>query len=146
LRLQPYWFTACLALALSPGAGAQTLHPVVKEYGTPSSPVTKPGAVPYTDIGPYMPNLEKKISAHSPQHFLGTVVVNFKLNKNGSVSDVKVGKSSGMPQIDDTAVSAVKTSAPFDALPSGVKKFVDIKMTFDGTSTGTACHTTFQAH
>lgn len=131
-------FVSCMAVDAQSGG--------VREFGKPSSPTSKAGAVPYTDIGPYIPNLEKKIASRSPQHFLGIVSANFKINKNGSIGAVKVSKSSGMTQIDDAAVNAIKSSAPFDPLPSGVKKDVDIHITFDGTSNGTTCHTTFKSH
>jgi TonB family protein len=46
-----------------------------------------------------------------------SVVVSFTVFENGSISDVSIVTSSGISTLDNCAVQAVKTSAPFGKLP-----------------------------
>jgi TonB family protein len=46
-----------------------------------------------------------------------SVVVSFTVFENGTISDIAVSRSSGMPALDNCAVAAVKESAPFGKLP-----------------------------
>jgi protein TonB len=47
-----------------------------------------------------------------------SAVVSFRIARDGSVQSVSVKRSSGRPTVDQSAVKAVRTSAPFPALPS----------------------------
>jgi len=113
----------------------------VTEYGPQQSKIEKTGSLAVSsDFRPYLGGVETKISSRGPTKFLGRVVVNFKINKNGSASDIKLIQSSGMAQIDTAAIDAVKNSAPFAALPADAGKSVDIKFSFEGTSKGSTGH------
>jgi len=44
-------------------------------------------------------------------------IINFRIEKSGQVSDIKIEQSSGVTPLDLSAVRAVKASAPFPPLP-----------------------------
>jgi protein TonB len=50
----------------------------------------------------------------------GVVVVRFLMNSDGTVSELAVHQSSGAVALDDSALSAVRSSAPFPSPPSGM--------------------------
>jgi len=151
---------------LSDGGKFDATHPQVKEYGggTPhkmqSAPppvfagqhVTEYGAASgmnkstsadnSVNLGAYLNELEGKINGRSPQKFLGQVIINFRILKDGSITGLKLVRSSGMQQIDATALDAIKSSAPFAPISSGVAK--DVQYTFDSTSAGTRGHGIFK--
>lgn len=112
----------------------------VREYGTAS--LTKSsGNSTESDYHSYVDNLERKLSTISgPTKFLGQVILSFLINKNGSVSDVKIVKSSQMPQIDTAAMAAAKAASPFAILPKTRTKPLLVELTFDGTSSSTTAH------
>jgi TonB family protein len=94
-----------------------------------------------TDLGAYLSNVQAKVNELGPKKFLGQIVINFHVHKDGSISAVKMLRSSGMPQIDATAVDAIKKSAPFEKISSGLEK--DVQYTFDSTSSGTTGRAVF---
>ena len=112
----------------------------VREYGTQS--VTKnSNNTKEADYHSYVDNIERKLSTvEGPKKFLGQVVVSFLVNPNGSVTDVKIVKSSQMQQIDTAAIAAAKAAAPFGAMPKNRTKPVTVELTFDGTSSSTTSH------
>ena len=60
------------------------------------------------------------------QHPHGDVILTVGLNRDGSVHDIDVTKSSGYDVIDKAAIAIVKLSAPFPPLPPDSKEKVDI--------------------
>lgn len=52
-----------------------------------------------------------------------TVTVLFSLDKNGTLVSNSIKSSSGLPNIDQAALQAIKKSAPFAKLPDGAGKF-----------------------
>lgn len=126
---------------LSVSAALAQPHGTVTEYGATTTKIDGSGtAVSSSDFRRYLNGLQEKIAQKAPQKFIGQATITFKINKNGSVSDAKVVKSSGMPQIDDKALAAVNTSAPFAALPTDAGASAEIQFSFDGTSKGTNVH------
>ncbi len=119
-------------------AGKQTES--VREYGTQS--LTKGNsAANESDYHSYVDSLERKLSTvQGPQKFLGQVVVSFLVNKSGNVTDVKIVKSSQMPQIDTAAMATAKAAGPFGVMPKYRTKPVLVELTFDGTSSSTTAH------
>lgn len=89
------------------------------------------------NFGPFAKDLQKRIerSWHEPEGFDKSkpIVVAFKVNKEGAMSDLKVSKSSGSSSIDDAALDAVRHAAPFGKLPADADEPVDIQFTFDET-------------
>ncbi len=120
--------------------GAQP-QPAVTEYGSsPTRVDSNATAAKSSDFSQYMSAVQSKVGQKAPQKFIGQVMITFKITKNGSVSDMRMVKSSGMPQIDDAAQAAIKTSAPFAELPTDAGQSVQIQIAFDGTSKGTNAH------
>lgn len=83
----------------------------------------------------YMREVQRKIERnwHPPKNNTPKqVVVMFKVGRDGSLSALKVVKSSGVAAVDDTAKKAVEKAAPFRPLPPKFKgSHVDIEFTFD---------------
>jgi TonB family protein len=50
----------------------------------------------------------------------GEVVVAFTLNRDGSVADVRVSRSSGFAEFDDAVVAAIRTASPFGPVPASI--------------------------
>jgi len=60
-----------------------------------------------------------------------TALVSFRLEKDGSISDPVLDKSSALPEFNRSVLAAVKHSAPFPAFPREVKEdFLDITVEF----------------
>jgi TonB family protein len=58
-------------------------------------------------------------------------IVNFTIHADGSISDIRLEKSSGNKTFDTSAVRAIKQAAPFPAFPRTIrKKFIDIGIRF----------------
>lgn len=53
----------------------------------------------------------------------GEVVVSFTVSASGSVSGVRVARSSGSPDLDKAALAAVQRAAPFPPIPDGRKSW-----------------------
>lgn len=87
------------------------------------------------DINSYMTELQKTIKANwNPPRGEESkrIVLLFKIEKDGTLHDLKVYKSSGSPSADEAALIAVNTSAPFNPLPKNFNdKFAKIQFTFD---------------
>lgn len=86
------------------------------------------------DYGPYMNNLKKQITAHwkpPVQPSTKYCKVLFKVEKNGTLKDLKLTESSGTSIVDISALKAVSEAAPFPSLPDGSANTVDIQFTFD---------------
>jgi TonB family protein len=100
----------------------------------PPPPMSK-NANADVDFGPYMANLQRNIKRNwfppKGQESRRVVVV-FKVNNNGSYSDLKLSKSSGIAVADQAALRAVETASEnFKPLPAGAPANVDIEFTFD---------------
>jgi TonB family protein len=112
--------------------------PVVTEYGAaPTRIDSNATAATSSDFGGYLSALQNKVAQKAPQKFIGQVIITFRISKNGSISEMKVTKSSGIPQIDDAAQAAVRSSAPFSTLPTDAGNSAEIQFSFDGNSKGT---------
>jgi protein TonB len=55
----------------------------------------------------------------SPRGVKGTVVVTFSVNGSGGLTSVRVVNGSGVPEIDQLAVNAIRRAAPFGPTPGG---------------------------
>ena len=60
------------------------------------------------------------------QQLHGDVILTVGLNRDGTVHDIDITKSSGYAVIDKAAIAIVKLCAPFPALPPDSKEKVDI--------------------
>ena len=98
------------------------------------------------DFGPYMADLQRRIKrAWFPPkgNESKRVMVVFKVHRNGTMSNLRLARSSGLAIADQAALKAVTNAAPFRPLPAGAPEDVDIQFTFDynvfksGRSAGT---------
>ncbi len=86
------------------------------------------------DFGPYMNELQRRIkrSWRPPRgNESKRVVVVFKINRSGELTDLQIKTGSGFGPSDKAALLAVQTAAPFARLPENAPNIVDIEFTFD---------------
>jgi TonB family protein len=86
------------------------------------------------DFGPYMQELQRRIKrAWFPPKGDETkrYIVVFEVNRDGSLSNLKLSKSSGDKAADQSGLVAVRNASPFQRLPPGSPEKVDIQFTFD---------------
>lgn len=105
--------------------------------GNPGGGGGRPGidAIREPDFGPYMRELQRRIKMNwePPKgNESKRVVLLFKIAKDGKLLSVNVFKSSGLQNVDQAAINAVKVAAPFRALPPEYRgSNIDIQFTFD---------------
>lgn len=93
------------------------------------------GATADDDAAAYLGQVEKRIMAvwKLPPKSNGLkVALRYTLAANGSVSFVRVEKSSGDQSFDDSAVQAVRRASPFPAPPKSFPNG-DLRMVLDPT-------------
>jgi TonB family protein len=107
------------------------------DVATPShmmgTPVPLTGGVcpPKVNIAPFMARMQAKIAkAWKLPAGSDNINILFKINRDGTISDLKVGRSSGNAKLDKAALAAVKRAAPFDKLPPLSPEAVDADYTF----------------
>ncbi len=86
------------------------------------------------DFGPYMNDLQRRIKrAWRPPRGNESkrVIVTFKINRDGELSNLLIKKGSGFEPSDKAALLAIQNAAPFGRLPEGAPNAVDIEFTFD---------------
>lgn len=105
--------------------------------GNPGGGGGAPGidALREPDFGPYMRELQRRIKLNwdPPKgNESKTVVLLFKIAKDGRLISCRVNRSSGLPSADQAALKAVELTAPFRPLPADFKgQSIDIQFTFD---------------
>ncbi|MBS1998868.1 MAG: TonB C-terminal domain-containing protein, partial [Cyanobacteria bacterium SZAS LIN-2] len=83
---------------------------------------------------PYMADLQRRIKRNwYPPKALETkrVKVIFTLSTDGTLSNLRMVRSSGLQLADIAALKAVENAAPFRPLPPHAPASVDIEFTFD---------------
>lgn len=122
------------------GADGSKLSRGASGYGNPGNPGGgggRPGidAIREPDFGPYMRELQRRIKMNwdPPKgNESKKVVLLFKIARDGRLLSVRVLKSSGLPNSDRAALSAVELTAPFKPLPTDFRgPSIDIHFTFD---------------
>jgi TonB family protein len=86
------------------------------------------------EFGPYMADLTRRIKrAWFPPKGMEskTIVVSFKVNKNGQLSDLKLVTSTGPTEAAKAALQAVQNASPFRALPQESGDDIDVQLRFD---------------
>ena len=105
--------------------------------GNPGGGGGAPGidALREPDFGPYMRELQRRIKLNwdPPKgNESKTVVLLFKIARDGRLLSCRVNRSSGLPSADQAAIKAVELTAPFRPLPADFKgQNIDIQFTFD---------------
>ncbi len=135
--MQKFWLSA-VVVALVAGAPL-IVTPACARPGEAAppldshSPDKKKNPSKDVDFGPYMKELQQRIKrAWFPPKGNGSErsVAQFKVSKEGQVSDLHIFKSSHIKKYDDAALEAVR-DAHFDPLPAGADDSVDVQFTFD---------------
>ena len=130
--------------SLSPSAGGSsgqlargTSPSGTGNIGNPGGGGGAPGidALREPDFGPYMRELQRRIKLNwdPPKgNESKTVVLLFKIARDGRLLSCRVHRSSGLPTADQAALKAVELTAPFRPLPADFKgQNIDIQFTFD---------------
>jgi len=60
------------------------------------------------------------------QHIYGKLVLTVSINKDGSVENIEVSRTSGHPILDAAAMRIVRLAAPYSPLPPSITKDTDI--------------------
>lgn len=95
----------------------------------PAHPPTAP-----VDFAQYMAKLQRRIKqSWSPEKAPTSkrTVVAFRVTPEGELLDLKLTRSSGVAEVDEAAMKAVRNAAPLPHLPAGADEPVDIEFTFD---------------
>lgn len=78
---------------------------------------------------PYFDSIKRKINSvwrypedAMTQGISGSVILRFSISKDGTLMDMKLLKPTNHRILDDEAVRAVKTAAPFDKFPPSIDK------------------------
>lgn len=86
------------------------------------------------DFGPYMAAMQKAVKKHwfpprgsESKH----TVVLWKIQNDGTITNVRLDKSSGSPNVDEASLKAVRALGKFRPLPAGAPDSIDIQFTFD---------------
>lgn len=128
-----------LSPSMSGGSGqlARGTSSGTGNVGNPGGGGGAPGidALREPDFGPYMRELQRRIKLNwdPPKgNESKTVVLLFKVARDGRLLSCRVHKSSGLPTADQAALKAVELTAPFRPLPADFKgQSIDIQFTFD---------------
>lgn len=86
------------------------------------------------DFQPYMEEMHKQISGEWQPPAVNKdseTILEFTILKNGYVKDEKVFQSSGIKEVDDSAITALKKASPLPPLPlSYPKDSITVKFNF----------------
>jgi protein TonB len=86
------------------------------------------------DFSSYMSKMKTDIQKHwVPPKGLEDrrIVAVFTIMRDGRIVDARIVEGSGVPDVDKSALDALKASSPLDPLPAGAPRSVDIKYKFD---------------
>lgn len=86
------------------------------------------------DFGSYLAEVQKRIKKNwfPPRGAESlSVTLKFKVLKDGSATNIRLVKSSGVAAADEAAKAAISNGSPFAALPKAAGDDIDIKFTFD---------------
>lgn len=61
----------------------------------------------------------------------GVAIVTFGLGPKGELTSIQVSRRSGVPEFDRNVLRAVQRAAPFGAPPSGLRRPIVVRMSFD---------------
>lgn len=86
------------------------------------------------DFGAYLSEVQKRIKKNwfPPRGAESlSVVLKFKVLKDGTATSIRLVRSSGIAAADDAAKTAIMNGSPFPSLPKSAGDDIDIKFTFD---------------
>lgn len=117
-------------LASPPGAGEDGAANADKD-GKPG--VTSTGARP-VHFGEYLAYLQRRIKQgwFPPSHNSSQrTMIRFQIGNRGDLRHATITRSSGVSAIDNAAMRAIRSAAPFKPLPDGAPDDIDVEFTFD---------------
>ncbi len=109
------------------GVIANSLHPISLKAGNSESSVST------VDLNTYVEHLQPAIKKnwHPPRCEVSrTCVVQFKLSRNGEMTNLKLTQPSGLHELDQSGLDAI-ANTKFEPLPFGSDPSIDIQFTFD---------------
>lgn len=120
------------AIELNPNdTHAYSIRDAIKEAFADSKEVNKLNKY----FNSYIKRINKiiKLNWEPPYPTIGTsTIVRYTLNKKGEISNIKIVKSSGILQNDESAVKAIKISSPLPPLPEKYQgTSIDLEFHFD---------------
>jgi TonB family protein len=100
-------------------------------YANPNASRLNSGALSFDtaawDLGPYARQVQEKVESNwripGAQEVLrqkGWVAIRFTIQKNGTITDLALERSSGIPSYDQSALNALISSNPLPPLPPEV--------------------------
>lgn len=120
-----------LERAAAPGARPSVSTTRRKEEEEDESDARFEHEVNYTS---YMAKMKKDIQAKwKPPKGLEerTIVATFSILKNGSITEPSIIDGTGVEEIDQSALDALKAASPLDPLPTGAPESIQIRYKFD---------------
>ncbi|MFM7458586.1 MAG: energy transducer TonB [bacterium] len=91
-------------------------------------------SIPDIAFGPYMARIQEMIKQRwKPPRGSESkrIVVHFVINRDGSLSNLRLMQTNGDTLANEAALSAVRNAAAFPPLPAGSAPSIDIEFTFD---------------
>jgi TonB family protein len=91
-------------------------------------------SIPDVAFGPYMARIQEMIKQRwrPPRGSESKrIVVHFVINRDGSLSNLRLMQTNGDTLANEAALSAVRNAAAFPPLPAGSAPSIDIEFTFD---------------
>lgn len=116
------------------GASSTGAEPQTESTNLPKTGFGKTVDSKEVDFGPYMADMQRRIRKvwRAPKTKNSThAVVIYKIHTNGSVSHLRLSKSSGVLNADKAALKAIKEVVPLRPLPVGAPPNIDIQFSFD---------------
>lgn len=83
----------------------------------------------------YMKKMQHSIKANwnpPSENTNSSTVLQYRVQKDGRITNIKIAKSSGNKRMDETAIKALNDTSPLEPLPEFFTgKFVDVNFTFN---------------
>ena len=126
--------TICLGIILLRKHQPKTYQKIQQNFSRLTRKAVK-NNVPAANFDTFMQDLQSDMMLNWNPPKIGTnarVVVLMKIRKDGNLESVKILKSSGSSEMDNAALNAVKSTAPFQPLPlSFTGETVDVNFSFN---------------
>lgn len=122
------------AMAAILAALVSAASPAIAQVPASEAPSSWSGGSSIPDLAQYMAFVQSRVEqAWSPPRgtTFNTIHLRFKVNHDGSVSELQITGSSGSGAADQSALAAVHRAAPYPAPPPGVAVPMDMQITLD---------------
>ncbi|MBX9877593.1 MAG: TonB C-terminal domain-containing protein [Candidatus Obscuribacterales bacterium] len=86
------------------------------------------------DLSPYMERMQKRVRRYFHVPNKGTFtwsIFQFKLWRDGTISDIKLVRSNGFDYADSAGEKALENSSPQETMPDGSPRFIDTQFRLD---------------